>query len=74
MNLLPNVFMSRSTSEEHVQALTASLGIEILLKAFCKANEMSSSRREVQLLPKHFEVSGAFRNYVYGADVFLEFF
>lgn len=34
MNLLPNVFMSRSTSEEHVQALSASLGMEILFESF----------------------------------------
>jgi len=74
MNLLPKVFMSRSTSEEHVQALSASLGIEILLNALCKANEMSSSCFEIQLFLKHFKVSGAFPNYVCGADVFLEFF
>lgn len=38
MNLLPNVSMSRPTSEEHIQALSASLGVKILLEVFSKAN------------------------------------
>lgn len=63
-DLPPNVFMSRSVSEEPVQALSASLGAEILLKTFCKANEMFSSCCEDQLFPKNFEVPGAFQNYI----------
>lgn len=63
-DLLPNA-LSRCTSEEPVQALSASVGAETLLKAFCKANEMFSSCCKDQLFPKNFEVSGAFQNYVW---------